>query len=114
MPPKVAQTQVVIVAIVNKGDDKAVLHAKCDEIGAALRESGIRVTVDLNEQKTFKYKCMMWEMRGTPIRLEVGKRDMAKDEVKCVIRHVGKKNGEQIATAGLAENLQAKFVEIHD
>ena len=39
MPPKVAQTQVVIVAIVNKGDDKAVLHAKCDEIGAALRES---------------------------------------------------------------------------
>ena len=85
MPPKVAQTQVVIVAIVNKGDDKAVLHAKCDEIGVALRESGIRVIFDLNEQKTFKYKCMMWEMRGTPIRLEVGKRDMAKDEVKCVI-----------------------------
>jgi len=114
LPPKAAQTQVVIVAIINKGDDKEVLHAKCEEIGAALRESGIRVTVDLNDNKTFKYKCMMWEMRGTPIRLEVGKRDLAKDEVKCVIRHVGKKNGEQIPCVGLADNLNAKFIEIHD
>jgi len=57
---------------------------------------------------------MMWEMRGTPIRLEVGKKDLAKDEVRCVIRHVGKKNGEQIPTVGLAENLSAKMVVIHE
>lgn len=77
------------MAILNKNDDKNAIFAKCEEVGATLKASGIRVTIDLNERQTFKYKCMMWEQRGTPIRLEMGRRDFDKNEMKCVIRHVG-------------------------
>lgn len=58
---------------------------------------------------------MLWEQRGTPIRLEMGKRDFDKNEFKCKVRHLGKESkGEQLAIDGLADNLQNKFVEIHD
>jgi len=87
LPPKVAQTQVVVMPIISSKDDKAVLFAKCEEIGATLRASGLRVIVDLNEHKNPGYKFSLWELRGTPIRVEVGAKDMEKNEVKCVVRH---------------------------
>jgi len=91
LPPKVAQTQVVIMPIFNKGDDLAVLNAKCEEVGASLRESGLRVVVDLSDNHTPAYKFNVWELRGTPIRLELGGRDLKKNEVRCVIRHNAEK-----------------------
>jgi prolyl-tRNA synthetase len=76
IPPRLAPYQVVIVPIGRKeqGEETA---AKARELGAELRQAGIRVHVDDNRpQLSPGFKFNEWEMRGVPIRLELGPRDL--------------------------------------
>ncbi|RJO78369.1 proline--tRNA ligase [Nocardia panacis] len=75
LPPKVAPHQVVIVPI-TRGTDTGVVAA-ADELAGRLRAAGVRVHVDAREQLTPGFKYNEWEMRGVPIRLELGPRDLA-------------------------------------
>lgn len=91
LPPRVAQTQVVMIPIhFKEGDNKAILD-KTHELAARLRASGIRVTVDDNPHHNPGFKYNHWEVRGTPIRLELGGQDMKASQVKAVLRHNGEK-----------------------
>jgi len=71
MPFDVAPLQVVIVPIVFKGVQESVMD-KCLEVEKTLRNAGIRVKVDDNPNKTPGEKFYYWEMRGVPIRIEIG------------------------------------------
>ncbi|MFF1359724.1 proline--tRNA ligase [Streptomyces sp. NPDC058297] len=72
IPPRLAPIQVVVLAI--KGDD-AVL-AKVHEIGDALRAAGIRVHVDDRTDTPFGRRAVDWELKGVPVRVEIGPRDL--------------------------------------
>ena len=91
LPPKVAQIQFVIIPIKKSTDDHAALNAKADEICAQLREAGMRAAVDASDTHNPGYKFNEWEMRGVPVRIEIGARDLASNEVKVVVRHSGQK-----------------------
>jgi len=76
LPPAIAPYQVVIVPI-GRGEEAAAVQAAATELAAALRRAGIRTHVDDRPQVSPGFKFNDWEMRGVPIRLELGPRDLA-------------------------------------
>ncbi|MGW9026758.1 proline--tRNA ligase [Streptomyces sp. NPDC055722] len=72
VPPRLAQIQAVVLAI---KDDDAVL-AKVGELGDRLKEAGIRVQVDDRTDTPFGRRAVDWELKGVPVRIEIGPRDL--------------------------------------
>ena len=72
LPPRVAPVQVVVIPV---AQHKAGVIEKAEELAAALREAGFRVEVDAREQSV-GWKFNEWEMKGAPLRLEIGPRDI--------------------------------------
>ncbi|MEU4091968.1 proline--tRNA ligase [Streptomyces sp. NPDC026673] len=72
VPPRLAPVQAVILAI--KGDDAVV--AKVREIGERLKAAGVRVQVDVRTDTPFGRRAVDWELKGVPVRVEVGPRDL--------------------------------------
>jgi prolyl-tRNA synthetase len=76
LPPRLAPYQVVIVPI-GRGDDAAAVEQAATDLAERLRAAGIRVHVDDRPQVSPGYKFNDWELRGVPLRLELGPRDLA-------------------------------------
>jgi prolyl-tRNA synthetase len=89
MPPEVAPKQVVIIPIIFKGKEKQVLDA-CDLLCKKLVDEGLRVQVDKRDI-TPGNKYYDWELKGVPLRVEIGPRDVEKKEIVLVIRNTGEK-----------------------
>jgi prolyl-tRNA synthetase len=85
VPPRLAPVQAVIVPILGKDDDAAVL-AKCEEVAARLREAGVRVRVDARDSVSSGAKYYEWERKGVPYRIEIGPKDLAKGSLALVRR----------------------------
>jgi prolyl-tRNA synthetase len=84
-PPRVAPHQVVAVPIYKKPEEKALVRVALDSIQAELTPVA-RLHVDDRDEHTPGWKYNEWEMRGVPIRLEIGPRDVAKQQVVLVRR----------------------------
>jgi prolyl-tRNA synthetase len=84
LPPAIAPYQAVIVPIYYKEDEKKKSIAKAKEIAEELK--GFRVKVDDREECTPGWKFNYWEMKGVPVRIEVGPKDIAKKQVVLVRR----------------------------
>ena len=87
LPPRLAPTQVVIIPIQQK---KAGVLEKADEIAAQLKAAGMRVSVDASD-KSPGWKFSEAEMRGIPVRIEVGPRDIENGHCVVVKRNDGVK-----------------------
>lgn len=116
LPPRVAAIQVVVIAVgitskTAPADQEAIL-ARCEAIVAELKAAGIRAYADLRDNYTSGWKFSHWELKGVPLRLEVGPKDMAAGEVRAVRRFDGQK--EQMKADGLAATVKAALDAIHD
>jgi len=100
LPPKVAPVQVVIVNIPKKQSMEQV-NAKCNEILQLLTAAGIRAETDLRENYTPGWKYNYWETKGVPLRIELGERDLAQNQVMFARRDGDKK--EAVPMDNLAE-----------
>lgn len=80
LPPRVAPTQLVIIPILKKGADNSETLHKANEIAKSLKEAGLRVLVDEDESRTPGAKFYHWELRGVPVRIEIGPRDLEKNQ----------------------------------
>src|SRR6186713_3090743 len=80
LPPRVAPYQVVIVPI-QRGNWRETVLPRAREIQDALRRSGVRVMLDDREAYTPGWKFAEWELRGVPLRLEIGPKDIEKAQV---------------------------------
>lgn len=89
LPPAVAPIQVVLVPIIFKGKEQPVL-AKLGPLAERLKKAGIRVHVD-DRDRTAGEKYYHWELRGVPLRLELGPRDVEKGHVAFARRDGGGK-----------------------
>jgi len=90
LPPRMASLQVVIVPILTKKDREKVLGA-VRELEGQLKAEGLRVKLDDREEYSPGWKFNDWEMRGVPVRIEVGPRDLEKGQVVLVRRDNGEK-----------------------
>lgn len=78
LPPKLAPTQVVIVPIFKTEEEKASVFKTAKELKAQLSKANLRVTLDEREGFSPGWKFNDWEMRGVPLRIELGPKDVAK------------------------------------
>lgn len=91
MPPRVAPIQVVIVPIHGNDTEGKGIATKAQEIKNELEKIGIRVHVDVREGISMGYKFNDWEMKGVPVRIEIGPKEMEKQQIVVATRHDGKK-----------------------
>jgi prolyl-tRNA synthetase len=101
LPPKIAPVQAVIIPILFKNTEQNILK-KCEEIRNRLDRAGFRVKMDDRDHSP-GFKFNEWELRGVPLRLEIGPKDLERDQVTAVRRDDGKK--EFIKTGHLAERI---------
>jgi len=92
IPPKMAPVEAVFVPIVRSNDERAV--AVCRELAATLGEAGFRVRVDARDQQP-GWKYSEWEMKGVPIRIEIGPRDVDAGTAVVVRRDRAKGDPQQ-------------------
>ncbi|KAK4279322.1 hypothetical protein QN277_011119 [Acacia crassicarpa] len=94
LPPKLAPIQVVIVPIWKKDDEKVAVVNAASSIKAVLHSAGIKVKLDDSEQRTPGWKFNFWEMKGVPLRIEIGPRDLFNGTVVISRRDVPGKQGK--------------------
>ncbi|KAM6217399.1 bifunctional glutamate/proline--tRNA ligase [Rhynchocyon petersi] len=115
LPPRVACIQVVIIpcGITNalSEEDREALVAKCNDYRKRLLSVNIRVRADLRENYSPGWKFNHWELKGVPIRLEVGPRDMKSCQFVAVRRDTGEKLTVSEKEAEI--KLQAILEDIH-
>lgn len=90
LPPKVAPIHVVIVPIIFEGKERIVLN-KAKKVKKFLEKNRILVKLDDREEYTPGWKFNEWELKGVPIRMEIGPKDVEKKQVILVRRDSGKK-----------------------
>jgi prolyl-tRNA synthetase len=90
LPPRVAPYQVVIVPI-QRGNWQETVLPKARAVQADLQATGIRVFLDAREEYTPGWKFSEWEMRGVPLRLEIGPKDIEKGQVVLARRDTREK-----------------------
>jgi prolyl-tRNA synthetase len=98
LPPSVASTQVVVVPIWRKADEGERVLSVSREIAGKLAEAGLRVKHDEREGVTPGFKFNDWEMRGVPLRIEIGPRDVAAREIVRVRRDISGPEGKSKAS----------------
>jgi prolyl-tRNA synthetase len=108
LPPKVAPYQVVIVPIGRDNWRETVLP-KAQEIQRELAAAGIRVTLDERDERP-GWKFAEWEMRGVPLRLEIGPKDIEKSAVMVARRDTREK--QSLAMDGLAARVRELLDQI--
>jgi prolyl-tRNA synthetase len=85
LPSRVAPVQVVVIPIVYKGREEDILRT-CREVVGELEKAGLRVKLDDRKEETPGSKYFTWELKGAPIRVEVGPRDLDKGTAVLVRR----------------------------
>lgn len=112
LPPKLAPTQVVIVPIYKTDEEKANLDAYVDQLTAALKQLDIRVKYDDRDTQRPGFKFAEWELKGVPLRVALGSRDMQNGTVELARRDTQTK--ETVQQAGLPDRIAALLEEIQD
>ena len=103
LPPRVAPQQVLIVPILREGEGADVLRAAA-ALADELREAGVRVRVDDRPEHRPGFKFNEWELKGVPLRVEIGSRDLAQGAVTVARRDTGGK--EQIPIPRVAAAIE--------
>jgi prolyl-tRNA synthetase len=91
-PPRIAPIQVVIVPIPFKGAEPEAISAKAKEIQQKLIAKGFTVTLDDRGEYTPGWKFNQWELKGVPVRIEIGPRDLKQAQVVLVRRDTKEKS----------------------
>ena len=113
LPPKLAPYQAVIVPIFKSDEEKAQVMEAARRIRAELVNAEVRVTMDEREGVSPGFKFNDWEMRGVPLRIELGPKDVAKGSVVLARRDKPGKEGKSfVLQAELAEATKRTLAEI--
>ena len=92
LPPRVAPIQVVVVPIFRNDDERARVLSETERLAESWRSADLRVKVDDRDDLRPGYKFADWELRGVPVRVEIGPRDLDASQVTIVRRDTGEKS----------------------
>ena len=107
LPPKIAPIQVVVVPVAQH--KPGVLEAAA-KLADALSAAGLRVKVD-DSDNSLGWKCAQWEMKGVPLRVEIGPRDIENGQC-CMVRRDNREKSF-VAVADAAESAKALLEQVH-
>jgi prolyl-tRNA synthetase len=111
IPPTVAAVQVVIVPIWRKADEAELVIAAANAALESLERAGIRAKLDRREGLTPGFKFNDWEMRGVPLRIEIGPRDVAAGEAVLARRDVSGPPGKSKAPLATISERAAQLLD---
>jgi prolyl-tRNA synthetase len=114
MPPKVAPVQVVIVPITYKAVDSEAIMEKAREILTKLKAEDVTAVLDDRAEYTPGWKFNEWELKGVPVRIEIGPRDLKQEQVTLARRDTYQKSTAKMdeaaqATEKLLEEIQTNL-----
>lgn len=110
LPPKIAPLQVVIVPIFKGEEQKAKVDEEADKLIKQLKNAGIRVKYDDNDNNRPGWKFAEYEMKGVPVRITLGARDLENNVVEIARRDTKEKRS--IGLDGLAEHITVLLDDI--
>ena len=110
LPPKIAPFQVVIVPIYKGAEQKTMIDEKVKSLVNQLKAAGVRVKYDDNDNARPGWKFAEYELKGVPIRLAVGARDIENNQVELARRDTKEKTS--ISMDGLAEHIVKLLDEV--
>jgi prolyl-tRNA synthetase len=112
MPPKLAPIQVVIVPIYKNDEERSKVMPVVEQVRQALRD--YRVKVDDRTEVTPGFKFNDWEMRGVPLRLEIGPKDVEKGSVMASRRDIPGRDGKSfLPQENIADSVKTLLETIH-
>jgi prolyl-tRNA synthetase len=111
LPPRIAPTQVAIVVVRDEGE--ALERAR--ELSDAIAATGARVKLDDKVETGFGRRATDWELKGVPLRIDLGPRDLAEGQVTVNVRHSGEKRQVPLAEVagqivGMLDTVQAEML----
>ncbi|RYY67424.1 MAG: proline--tRNA ligase [Chitinophagaceae bacterium] len=110
LPPRIAPLQVVIVPIYKGPEGKTEMAPHADKLIAELKAAGIRVKYDDSDNQRAGWKFAEYELKGVPVRITLGARDLANGVVEVARRDTKEKN--TLPLEGLTQHIQNLLVEI--
>jgi prolyl-tRNA synthetase len=108
VPPRLAPVQAVVLLV--KDDDGA--GDKAAALAAELRAAGVRVTLDDKVSQSFGRRATDWELKGVPVRVEVGPRDLASGQATLVRRDTGEK--QAVPVEAVRDGVERLLAQIQD
>ena len=96
LPPKLAPIQVVIVPIYKTDEEKTAIEHQADELVKEFKKAGIRVKFDADENRRPGWKFAEYEMKGVPVRITLGPRDLAEGNCELARRDTKEKTTQKI------------------
>jgi prolyl-tRNA synthetase len=119
MPPKLAPIQAVLVPIYKNDTEKSKVMEVADRIFFELKTAGIRIKMDDRQEVTPGFKYNDWELRGVPVRVEIGPKDVEKGSVALARRDVPGREGKAFipqasltsAVSGLLSDIQSSMLK---
>ncbi len=112
LPPKLAPIQVVVVPIYKGEEQKGAIDEKVHSLMSELKALGISVKYDDDDSRRPGWKFAEYELKGVPVRIAVGARDLEKNVVEVARRD--NKTKETVSIDGLAENIRNLLNDIQD
>ncbi|HIY75814.1 MAG TPA: proline--tRNA ligase [Candidatus Sphingobacterium stercorigallinarum] len=112
LPPKLAPVQVVIVPIYRTEEEKSKVEEYVKQLMAALAQLGVRTKFDDRDTQRPGFKFAEWELKGVPLRVAIGARDMNNGTVELARRDLQTK--ETVEQAGLPDRIANLLTEIQD
>ncbi|MGI8407504.1 MAG: proline--tRNA ligase [Actinomycetota bacterium] len=116
LPPKIAPVQVVIVPIYKTDEEAADVLDRANQVRDILVKQGVRVKVDDRDHVRPGFKFSEWELKGVPLRIEVGPRDVAADQLTIADRVSGEKTPRSTsdAVSAIPDLLEASGQALRD
>ena len=113
LPPRLAPIQAVVVPIFKNDGEKTKVMETADRVFAELKASGIRVKMDDRDNVSSGFKFNDWEMRGVPVRVEIGPKDVEKGSVALARRDKPGREGKTfVSQSGLSSTVSLLLSEI--
>lgn len=110
LPPKIAPLQVVIIPIYKGNEQKEMLEEKGKELAGRLKKAGIRVKFDANDNNRPGWKFAQYELKGVPVRIAMGLRDLQNQTVEVARRD--RKEKTTLPLEGITEIIEDLLLEI--
>ncbi|HNV18889.1 MAG TPA: proline--tRNA ligase [Rectinema sp.] len=107
LPPALSPEDAVIIPIY-RNDSKAAVIAYAKKLEADLKTAGFKVVLDIDDSSSPGWKFTEWELRGTPVRIEIGPRDIKSNQIVMVRRDTGEK------LTALSTEAASKLKELHN
>ena len=112
LPPRLAPIQVVIVPIYRSEEQLQAIHERMAPVMAELKAQGVTVKFDDDDTKKPGWKFAEYELKGVPVRLAVGSRDLENNSVEMARRDTGEK--KSVPLDGIAAHIQATLENIQE